>query len=53
VGGKEDNIKMNLGMDWIYLAQDVDQWWDVVNTVRNEPLSCTPRQGISSQLRGR
>jgi hypothetical protein len=36
-----DNIKMDLreigwdGMDWIYLAQDRDQWKDVVNTVMN------------------
>jgi hypothetical protein len=22
-------------MDWIYLAQDRDQWWVVVNTVLN------------------
>jgi hypothetical protein len=24
-----------LGMDWIYLAQDRDQWWDLVNIVTN------------------
>jgi hypothetical protein len=36
-----DNIKMNLreirwdGMDWIDLAQDRDQWRDLVNTVMN------------------
>jgi hypothetical protein len=36
-----DNIKMDLretgwdGMDWIYLAQDRDQWMDLVNTVMN------------------
>jgi hypothetical protein len=35
----EDNIKMDLrkigwcGMDWIVLAQDTDQWWDLVNAV--------------------
>jgi hypothetical protein len=23
------------GMDWIHLAQDRDQWWDLVNTVKN------------------
>jgi hypothetical protein len=37
----EDNIKMNLreiewaGMDWIDLAQDMDQWRVLVNTVMN------------------
>jgi hypothetical protein len=37
----EDNIKTNLrdigcdGMDWIDLAQDRDQWRDLVNTVMN------------------
>jgi hypothetical protein len=36
-----DNIKMGLrqigwdGMDWIDLAQDRDQWRDLVNTVMN------------------
>jgi hypothetical protein len=35
----EDNIKMDLreigwgGMDWIELAEDMDQWRAVVNTV--------------------
>jgi hypothetical protein len=37
----EDNIKMDLreigwgGMDWIHLAQDMDQWLALVNTVMN------------------
>jgi hypothetical protein len=37
----EDNIKMDLrdigwgGMDWIHLAQDMDQWRALVNTVLN------------------
>jgi hypothetical protein len=36
-----DNIKIDLGeigwggMDWIYLAQDRDQWRTLVNTVMN------------------
>jgi hypothetical protein len=36
-----DNIKMDLreigwdGMDWIYLAQNRDQWRALVNTVMN------------------
>jgi hypothetical protein len=36
-----DNIKMDLreigwsGMDWIDLAQDIDQWMALVNTVMN------------------
>jgi hypothetical protein len=40
-----DNIKMDLrvigwgGMDWIYLAQDRDQWRAVVNTVMNHRIS--------------
>jgi hypothetical protein len=40
-----DNIKMNLreigwgGMDWIELAQDRDQWKDLVNTVMNLRVS--------------
>jgi hypothetical protein len=37
----EDNIKTNLkeigwdGMDWIHLAQDMDQWRAHVNTIMN------------------
>jgi hypothetical protein len=37
----EDNIKMDLreigwgGMNWIHLAQDVEQWWASMNTVMN------------------
>ena len=36
----EDNIKMVLrevgGVgDWMELAQDMDRWWAIVNTVRN------------------
>jgi hypothetical protein len=37
----EDNIKMDLrevgwrGMDWIFLVQDRDNWWALVNVVMN------------------
>jgi hypothetical protein len=37
----EENVKMDLVeigwefVDWILLAQDVDQWWALVNTVMN------------------
>jgi hypothetical protein len=37
----EDDIKMDLretgreGVNWIYLAQDMERWWVVVNTVMN------------------
>jgi hypothetical protein len=37
----EHNIKINLkttgldGMDWIHVAQDGDQWQDLVNMVMN------------------
>jgi hypothetical protein len=30
-----DNIKMDLGMDWIDLAQNRDQWRALVNMVMN------------------
>jgi hypothetical protein len=34
---RKDNIGMDLreNMDWIHLAQDIDQWWALVNTVMN------------------
>jgi hypothetical protein len=38
---REDSIRMDLkemgweGVDWIYLDQDRDQWWALVNTVTN------------------
>jgi hypothetical protein len=37
----EDNIKMDLGdmglvgVDWIHLTKDMDQWWVLVNTIMN------------------
>jgi hypothetical protein len=37
----EDGIRMDLretgwgNVDWIQLAQDRDQWWALVNTVKN------------------
>jgi hypothetical protein len=41
IGRWEDNIRMDLrgigwgGMDWVYLAQDTNQWRALVNTVTN------------------
>jgi hypothetical protein len=38
---REDKIIMYLrkiglrGVDWIHLAQDRDQWWALMNTVKN------------------
>jgi hypothetical protein len=35
----EDNIKVNIneigwnGVDWIYVTQVRDRWWDFVNTI--------------------
>jgi hypothetical protein len=43
--GWEDNIKMDqreiewVGMEWIYLAQNRDQWKALVNTVMNLRIS--------------
>jgi hypothetical protein len=31
----EDNIKLELRENWIWLAQDKVQWWASVNTVMN------------------
>ena len=37
----EDNIRMDVqdveweGMNWIYLTQDRDKWWAVVDAVTN------------------
>jgi hypothetical protein len=45
----EDNIKMHrmhIGLedvDWIYLAQDGDLWWALVNTVMN--IRCSINDG--------
>jgi hypothetical protein len=39
---EEDNIEINpigcKGVDWVYLAQDMDQWRALVNTVINVRL---------------
>jgi hypothetical protein len=41
VGGRDGNLKCNLTgiiwdfVDWIYLAQDRDTWWAVVNAIMN------------------
>jgi hypothetical protein len=41
----EDNIKLNLrelafgGVDWIHLAQNMKQWWALMNTVKNLPVT--------------
>jgi hypothetical protein len=38
---REDNIKMDLieiawgVMDWIHLSQNRDDWWAIVNTIKN------------------
>jgi hypothetical protein len=40
----EDNIRLDLreivweDVKWMHLAQDRDQWWDLVNTVMNIPV---------------
>jgi hypothetical protein len=31
----EDNIKMDLDVDWMYMAQNRDQWWTSVKMVMN------------------
>jgi hypothetical protein len=41
----EDNIKMGIyevgwGIDWIYLAQDWDRWWTLVNAVMIKRVKC-------------
>jgi hypothetical protein len=47
-------IKMNLieigcdGVDWIYLAQDMGQWWAFVNMVMNLPVTENARNFFSS-----
>jgi len=41
VDGRQANIKMYLGeigwegVDWIFVAQDKDQWRDLVNMIMN------------------
>jgi hypothetical protein len=49
-----NNIKMDLkdigwdGMDWIDLAQDRDQWRDLVNTVMNLRVPQNPEKFLNS-----
>jgi hypothetical protein len=53
-----NNIKMDLreigwdGMDWIDLAQDRDQWRDLVNTVMNLRVSQSAGKLLSSFTNG-
>jgi len=49
----EDNIRRHLretgweGMDWTHLAQDRDQWWDLVNMVMNLHILLKMRNSTS------
>jgi hypothetical protein len=38
------------GMDWINLAQDRDQWWDLVNGVMNLRIPLTGGFSRRTQL---
>jgi len=43
MGFKETGCK---SMDWIHMAQDRIQWWDLVKTVMN--FRCSQKEGIIS-----
>jgi hypothetical protein len=54
----EDNIKINLreigwsGIDWIDLAQDRDQWRDLVYTVMNLQVPTNVGKFVNSKATG-
>jgi hypothetical protein len=54
-----DNIKIDLreigwgGMDWIYLAQDKEQWRALVNTVMNHQVPQNVGKSLSICTTGR
>jgi hypothetical protein len=51
----EDNIKIDLkemgweGVNWIHLAQDIDQWWVLLDTVMNLQLPYYAGNFLSSE----
>jgi hypothetical protein len=47
-----NNIKIDLGKDWIYTAQDRDQWRALVNTAMNltGSIKCCEVLGVDAQF---